>query len=149
MLQTYSLFETEEEISPASVESNQNFTVEEVLWTTISEKNNDLYKQIVYKVLRNSTHLISHIQRIYFTYNRGLSDPLYAALVDLLLALDGNGKQLSARMITITHSLLSEQQYQSLADYLTTQDATVLSANNYTILTKGLVTPSFLLVKET
>jgi hypothetical protein len=51
-------------------------------------------------------------------------------------------------MITITHSLLSEQQYQSLADYLTTQDANVLSANNYTILTKGLVTPSFLPVEE-
>ena len=148
MLQTYSLFETEKEISPASVESNQNFTVEEVLWTTISEKNNDLYKQIVYKVLRNSKHLISHIQRIYFTYNRGLNEPLYAALVDLLLALDGNGKQLSARMITITHSLLSEQQYQTLADYLTTQDTNLLSANSYTVLTKGLITPSFLLVEE-
>lgn len=148
MLQSYSLFEAENEISPASVESNQNFAVEQVLWTTIDKENNNLHKQLVYKILRNSKHLISHIQRIYYAYIQGLSEPLYAALVDLLLALDGNGKQLSARMISHSHSVLSEQQYQTLTDYLKTQNTTQLIANKFTVLTKGIIEPSFLLVEE-
>lgn len=149
MLQSYSLFEAESEISPASIESDQNFTVEEVLWTTVNEKNNDLYKQIVYKVLRKPKQLISHIQRIYFTYKQGLNDPIYAALVDLLLALDGNGKQLSARMISLTLPVLSDEQYWMLTDYLKTQNTSLLAGNKFTVLTKGLVEPSFLLVEKT
>ncbi len=139
MLQSYSLFETDDEISPASIESDHNFTVEGVLWATAEKKNNDLYSQIVFKVLRNPEYLISHIQRIYFTYSRGMKDPLYAALVDFLLVLDGGGKQLSTRMIAHTRSLLSEKQYKTLAYYLKTQNKNRLLENRFTVLTKGLV----------
>lgn len=149
MLQSFSLFETENEISPASIESDQNFMVEKVLWTTTTTKeNNDLYTQIVFKVLRNPKHLMSHIQRIYVTYTWKMNTPLYAALIDLLLVLDGKGKQLSNRMIFLTRSLLSDQQYQILTEYLKTQETSLLPENKFTVLTKGLVGSSVLLAEE-
>ncbi len=138
MLQSYSLFDAED-VAPASIESNQNFTVEEALWTTVSNRNNDLYKQIVYKVLRNPKHLISHIQRFYFTYGMKQKDPLYASLVDLLLTLGGNGKQLSNRLILSARSILTNQQYQNLMNYSKTQNIHLLLENNYTVLTQGLI----------
>ncbi|MEE9338479.1 MAG: hypothetical protein V3U87_10390 [Methylococcaceae bacterium] len=139
MLQSFSLFEADSEISPASIESDHKFTVEEVLWVTDKKKNSDLYTQIIFKILRNPQHLISHIQRIYFTYNLTMNDPLYAALVDLLVVLDGSGKQLSTRMITHTRPLLSEQQYETLTCFLETQNTNKLIENKFTVLTQGLV----------
>jgi len=148
MLQSYSLFEAEKELNPVSLESDHDFTVEEVLWTTMDGKNNDLYKQIVYKVIRNPKHLISHIQRIYFTYNQRLDEPLYAALVDLLLALDGKGKQLGKRMFSLTRSVLTDQQNKTLTNYLKNQNTSLLTANKFTVLTKGIVEPDFLLIDK-
>lgn len=148
MLQSFSLFEAENEISPASIESDQNFMVEKVLWTTTKKENNDLYSQIVFKVLRNPNHLMSHIQRIYVTYTWEMNIPLYAALIDLLLVLDGRGKQLSNRMIFLARSLLSDQQHHILTEYLKTQNTDLLPENKFTVLTKGLIGSSVLLVKE-
>ncbi|MCK5830965.1 MAG: hypothetical protein KAH20_11755 [Methylococcales bacterium] len=149
MLQSLPLFKAENEINSASIESNQKFLVKHVLWTTITAKeNNDQYTQIVFKVLRNPKHLMSHIQRVYFTYTWKMNSPLYAALIDLLLILDGNGKQLSNRMISLSHSLLSNQQHQTLTRYLQTQDLTLLPENKYTVLTKGLIGSSILLAKK-
>jgi hypothetical protein len=138
MLQSYSLFDAEN-VSPASIESSQKFIVEEALWTTVNKKNNDLYKQIVYKVSRNPKHLISHIQRFYFTYGMKQKDPLYASLADLLLTLGGNGKQLSNRLILSARSVLTDQQYQNLMSFSKTQNIHLLLENNYTVLTQGLI----------
>jgi hypothetical protein len=148
MLQSYSLFETDSEISPASIESDHKFTVEEVLWITDKKKKSDLYTQIIFKILRNPKHLISHIQRIYFTYNLSMNDPLYAALVDLLVVLDGSGKQLSTRMITHTRPLLSKQQYETLTCFLETQNTNKLIENKFTVLTQGLVGVSNLFMEQ-
>ena len=148
MLQSCSLFETDSEISPASIESDHKFTVEEILWITDQKKNSDLYTQIIFKILRNPKHLISHIQRIYFTYNMSMNDPLYAALVDLLLVLEGSGKQLSTRMVTHTRSLLSEQQYETLIGSLETQNTSQLIENKFTVLTQGLVGDSNLFIEQ-
>lgn len=139
MLQSFSLFEAENEISPASIESNLDFTVEKVLWTTTTKENNDLYNQIVYKVLRNPKLLVSHIQRIHVAYILGIPSPLYAALIDLLLILDGKGEPLCSRMIRLTSSLLSGQQQHTLTEYLKTKNISLLSENKYTVITKGLV----------
>ncbi len=148
MLQSYSLFETDSEISPASIESDHKFTVEEVLWITDKKKKSDLYTQIIFKILRNPKHLISHIQRIYFTYNLSMNDPLYAALVDLLVVLDGSGKHLSTRMVTHTRPLLSKQQYETLTCFLKTQNTSKLIENKFTVLTQGLVGVSNLFMEQ-
>ncbi len=148
MLQSYSLFETDSEISPASIESDHKFTVEEVLWITDKKKKCELYTQIIFKILRDPKHLISHIQRIFFTYNRSMNDPLYAALVDLLVVLDGSGKQLSTRMITHTRPLLSKQQYETLTCFLETQNTNKLIENKFTVLTQGLVGVSNLFMEQ-
>ncbi len=148
MLQSFSLFEDDSEISPASIESDHKFTVEEVLWITDKKKNSDLYSQIIFKVLRDPKYLISHVQRIYFTYNLSMNDLLYAALVDLLVVLDGGGKQLSARMITHTRSLLTEQQYETLTCFLKAQNTNKLIENKFTVLTQGLVGVSNLFIEQ-
>lgn len=148
MLQSYSLFEAENEISPAFIESDQKFMIEKVLWTTTKKENNDLYTQIVFKVLRNPKHLMSHVQRIYVTYTWKMNIPLYAALIDLLLVLDGKGQQLSNRMIFMTRSLLSDQQHHVLTEYLKTKNTSLLPENKFTVLTKGLVGSSVLLVDK-
>lgn len=145
MLQSFSLFETENNISPASIESNLDFSVEKVSWTTTKKENNDLYTQIVYKVLRNPKNLVSHIQRIYVTFILEMNAPLYAALTDLLLTLDGKGEELSSRMIRLTSSLLSDQQLLKLNEYLKIKNTLLLSENKYTVVSKGLVgTPTLL-----
>lgn len=150
MLQSYSLFTDECTSNHTSIESNQSFTVESILWSTIKKNNiDDLYEQIVFKVQRNPKNLMSHMQRIYATYNQKMVDPLYAALIDLLLALDGKGKGLASRMILCTKSMLLEQQYNVLDNYLKNQDSTLLSGNKFTVLTKGLIgTPILLSSKD-
>jgi hypothetical protein len=77
-----------------------------------------------------------------------MNDPLYAALVDLLVVLDGSGKQLSTRMITHTRPLLSKQQYETLTCFLETQNTNKLIENKFTVLTQGLVGVSNLFMEQ-
>jgi hypothetical protein len=145
MLKNHSLFKTEGGERPASIESDRDFTVVETLWTSSPQENNGaLYSQLVYKVQRDPKHLISHVQRIYYTYNHHMSDPLYAAFIDLLLVLDGGGKDLGMRLLSQTKSALSGQQYKIIAHYLQANRAalTLLTGNKYTVLTNGVVKPS-------
>lgn len=142
MLKSYSLFKTDGEISPASTESNHDLNVVETLWAhSAQEKSDTLYSQLVYKVQRDPKHLISHVQRIYYTYSHNMRDPLYAAFVDLFLALDGGGKDLSTRLLTQTLPVLSKQQSQIITTHLKTNSTAPLIGNKYTVLTNGVLKP--------
>ncbi len=61
-------------------------------------------------VSKNPNNLNLHIRRISFCYSLSLADPLYAAILDLLIILQGKGKALSDRMIKGSRKILSEQQ---------------------------------------
>ncbi len=139
MLLNCSLFvAAENETEFASVDSNDNFTVREVMWMPDKQSNNYLYQQLVFKVSRKPKLLISHLQRIYFTYNQGMSEQLYAALIDLLWVLDGKGRDLSRRMVSSSLSFLSEQQVKALDKCLKQQNSSLLTGNRYSVLAMGL-----------
>ncbi len=148
MAQNCLLLVTEKEGVSHSTSSGENFSVGEICWTTNKQTVEHLYQQIVYKVSTNPKQLISHIQRIYFTYRQGMVEPLYAALVDLFSVLDGRGKELSIRMVSSTHSLLSEHQGRDLASYLEHTKISLLAGNKFSVLTKGLVGSGILLTEK-
>jgi len=97
-------------------------------------------KNLVFLVAKKPKRLITHIQRIYHCYQANLQEPLFAALVDLLVVLNGRGKAISRRMIIGTKSKLSDDQYKKLQTFMTEDfDVALLSGNQYSVFTKGLV----------
>ena len=148
MVQSCSLFVTENEVAPVSMSSEENLSISEIYWTTDKQNDERLYQQTVYKVSTKPKSLISHLQRIYFTYSHDMAEQLYAALIDLFSILDGRGKELSARMLSSTRSLLSEEQLDLLVNYLRRPDKSLLHGNNFSVLTKGLVGTNILLTEQ-
>lgn len=148
MVQSCLLLVTEGEGVSDSNVPGENFSVGEVCWATDRQTVEHLYQQIVYKVLTKPKLLISHLQRIYFTHSQGLTEPLYAALVDLFSVLDGRGMALSRRMLSATHSLLTEQQARELANYLKHNNISLLTGNKFSVLTKGLVGTGVLITEK-
>ncbi len=148
MFSSYSLFVSENEIGSGFVESNNSFAVNETTWVVDQQTDDCLYQQIVYKVCRQPRGLISHLQRIYFSYQHGMVDQLYAALVDLLWVLEGKGIALSQRMVSATASLLSEQQSALLKNYLVKKDVSDLQGNHFSVFTPGIIGVVDILIEE-
>ncbi|PPD35103.1 MAG: hypothetical protein CTY19_03110 [Methylomonas sp.] len=92
---------------------------------------------LVLKVRRKPDDLMAHVRRIYFCYLHALSDPLYAALLDLLIVLDDKGHDLSRRLITGCRSQLGSEQL--LALNTTSHDVQQVQGNKYSLFTKGLI----------
>lgn len=102
--------------------------------------SNNLLKEFVLLITQKPKRLIAHIQRIYHCYQANLQEQLFAALVDLLVVLNGRGKAISRRMITGTKSKLSDEQYKKLQEYMTENlDVALLTGNEYSVFTKGLI----------
>lgn len=133
------MFITENKPVDAFVDSDNSFVVKAFVWTAEAQIDDLLYQQIVCKVLRKPTKLISHLQRIYLTYRLGMQEQLYAALVDLLWVLDGKGQLLSRRMVVATQPALSESQVKMLDTYLKKPARKLLSGNRFSICTAGLI----------
>ena len=148
MAQNCLLLVTEIEGASHPTISGENFSVVETYWATDKQSVEHLYQQIVYKVSTNPKQLISHIERIYFTYRQGMVEPLYAALIDLFSVLDGRGKELSKRMVSVAHSLLTEDKAKVLASYLADKNTSLLAGNKFSVLTKGLVGSGILLTEK-
>ncbi|MGZ0080124.1 FimV family protein [Methylomonas sp. ZR1] len=90
---------------------------------------------LVFKISRNPKDLLAHLRRIYFCYDRRLSEQLYAALLDLMIILDGKGTAISRRMIQASQSRLLVQQCQDLLK----TDGQTPPANRYSLFSKGLL----------
>lgn len=129
------------------MDTNEGFICEEICWTTDKKTDRRLYQQILFNVLTNPKQLNYHIQRIHLTYKLRMAEPLYAALVDLLLVLDGKGKELSKSMILSTRSLLEKRQFGLLVNVLKHQNTSLLTGNKFSVFTKGLVGSCELLTK--
>lgn len=147
MLQTDSLF-AENEVFSAYADSNVDFVVNEVSWLTDQHTDEYLYQQLTYKVISKPKVLISHIQRIYFTYSHKMIDQLFAALLDLLVVLEGRGSALSQRMIASTQSLLSDQQANELKAYLKNNNQFLLKGNKFSIFIKGFEGTNQVLIEQ-
>lgn len=136
-----SLFISNNEIDSDLVGSKINFIVNEIFWNTDHQKSDCLYRQLIYKILSLPRNLIFHLQRIYFTNINNRSEQIYAALVDLWSVLHGNikGKTLCSSVMTATSALLTEQQRNLLDIYLTEGNMPVLSANQFSISSTGVI----------
>ena len=148
MAQSCLLLVNEDEGYSRATVSGDSFAVGETYWSTDKLAAEHLYQQAVYKIITNPKQLISHLQRICFTYSQGMTEPLYAALVDLFLVLDGRGKELSNRLVSFTHPLLTKHQSEVLASYLEQGTVSLLAGNHFSVLTKGLVGSGILLAEK-
>lgn len=107
---------------------------------TDNKSSDNLLREFVLLVSRKPKRLIAHIQRIHHCYQTNLQEQLFAALVDLLVVLNGRGKAISWRMIIGTKSKLSNEQYKKLQKFMTEDsEVSLLAGNEYSVLTKGLI----------
>jgi len=110
------------------------------LWSTEDLLDNDFLEKRVFRLSRNPKCLITHVQRIYYCFHMQLDEQLNAALVDFLVILNRQGKEISWRMVTGAKSRLSSKQFAVLYDYLKDDHANInlLPGNQFSIFTKGL-----------
>jgi len=141
------MFISDNKLPPVFVDSDNNFIVNEIPWNSDKQSDDRLYQQIIFKLLRKPKKLISHLQRIHFVYELGMQDQLYAALVDLLWVLNGNGSALGRRMILSARSLLTEQQVEELKHYLTIENRALFLGNRFSVCTNGAISSREILFK--
>jgi len=98
--------------------------------------DNRMLDSLAFKVRRDPKNLLSHLRRIYFCYDKRLSEQLYAALLDFLIVLQGKGEAISRRMIFGCRHQLDEQKLFVLQTTLS-QDLEQHS-NLYCLFTTGL-----------
>lgn len=96
-----------------------------------------LLETLTFKVGKNPSDLLAHLRRIYCCYQNGFSQPLYAALLDLLIVLNGKGQQLSRRLIAGCASALEASLLNSLKRSVDTPKR--LLGNDYCLFTNGVV----------
>lgn len=96
-----------------------------------------LLANLTYKVSLRPKDLLAHLRRIYCCYQNSLSFPLYAALLDLLLVLNGKGQSLSLRLITGCGSRLEPRFLSALK--MAYRFPERLPNNNYSLFASGIV----------
>ncbi|MDP2177815.1 FimV family protein [Methylicorpusculum sp.] len=118
-----------------SLQMNNNFYLQEFL----SDK--DLLDLLVFQVAKHPERLLTHVQRIYYCFQNQLSEPLYAALVDLLVVLNGRGKALGLRMVMGAKSRINPNSLDLLIESINRpgEQHHLIPGNHYSILSKGLM----------
>lgn len=111
------------------------------LYQTEDVQHDNELERLVFLVTKKPKCLASHMQRIYYCFQKQLTEPLFAALVDFLIVLNRQGQAISWRVLVGTKSQLSAEQFQELKAYLKEADADVyqLQGNQYSVFSKGLV----------
>ncbi|MDD2759158.1 MAG: hypothetical protein PHH11_02570 [Methylomonas sp.] len=89
------------------------------------------------KVRKKPRDLMSHLCRIYFCYRNKSTEPLFAALLDLLIVLNGKGRALSARMIQGSRAELDFAQISELKRSIDYPHN--VRGNRYSLFTSGRV----------
>lgn len=92
---------------------------------------------LTFRVSRKPKDLLSHLRRIYFCYQQTLSEPLYAALLDFLIVLNGKGRTLSLRMISGCRSLLDVRQLAAVKRAIEHPEQE--AGNRYSLFTSGII----------
>ncbi len=111
--------------------------LEVALYANESQAVESILSSLSFKVSKKPKDLMAHLHRIYFCYSNQLVEPLYAAILDLLLILKGKGRKLSRRLIAGSRTLLDLAQISALdraVDYPNTLDG-----NRYSLFTQGIV----------
>lgn len=109
-----------------------------------------ILESILFNILKEPKNLQGHLQRIYFCYQHDLVDDLFAALVDFLIILEGQGSKISLRMINGAKQKLLPKEYAILKNALnlSIDEVKLLEGNPHSIFTQGLVGNNLLVTKE-
>jgi hypothetical protein len=107
-------------------------------------------ENLTFQILKQPTVLDTHIQRIVYCYQHHLNEPLYAALVDLLIVLSGKGTSLGLRMIKGAKSKLHPEQYAMLKGVFAMPPSEVkwLKGNLYSLFSRGVIGTPHVIFKE-
>lgn len=93
-----------------------------------------------YRVIRDPADLLSHMRRIILVGRMSDSDNLYAALIDLFIALGPKGESLRSRMLKQYRPALSSAQYATLLQYFKQGDVGEPNpASSASVLAKGII----------
>jgi hypothetical protein len=96
-----------------------------------------LLTNLTYKVSLKPKDLLTHLRRIYCCYQNRFTIPLYAALLDLLIVLNGKGQQLSLRLISGCSSRLEPRFFSALKTAYKFPER--LPSNSYSLFATGHV----------
>ncbi|MBS3963870.1 MAG: hypothetical protein KGZ80_05110 [Methylomonas sp.] len=89
------------EVSPAeNTEAKQAFWQDaELGLLQSSEQLAEVLAALTGKVARQPKDLVAHLRRVHFCFQHALADALYAALLDVVIVLDGKGQDLTRRLM--------------------------------------------------
>jgi len=110
---------------------------EPLLFADESQAINSNLRTLSSKVSRKPIDLMAHLHRIYFCYRNALIDPLYAALLDFLIILNGKGRKISSRLIHGSRSQLDPNQIALLKNALACTDRS--QGNRFSLFATGIV----------
>ncbi len=107
----------------------------------------DFWSLQSHRVSRTPRKLIFHIQRIYYCFKENLPDQLYAALLDLLIALQGKRDGLARRMFGGAEKKLHDKDRKILEKFFNHPeiDANSLPVNGFSVLASGIISSKTLL----
>ncbi|MFI3218751.1 MAG: hypothetical protein QX189_06470 [Methylococcales bacterium] len=113
-----------------------------ILWGSAEVlQPNESLEKLVFLIAKKPKQLTSHVQRISYCFQKNLNKQLFAAIVDFLIVLNRQGQPISWRVILGAKSRLTTEQFEELKVYLKGKhtDINLLSGNQYSIFSKGLV----------
>jgi hypothetical protein len=118
------------------------------LWSAQVMDYSDYLEKLVFRIARKPNRLVTHVQRILYCFHADLNEQLFAAIVDFLVILNRRGNAISQRMVIGSRSRLKPWQLRILKSYLLdpNYDANLLSGNQYSIFTKGMLGASNLIM---
>ena len=108
-----------------------------VFFTAHDDQRDRVLIRLCYKVLRKPWNLLAHLQRIFFCFQQADTEPLYAALLDLLIVLNHKGKPFSQRMIQGSRSKLDSSQLLSLKH--AEVEPLSVPGNRYSLFSQGMI----------
>jgi len=110
---------------------------EPLLFADESQSISSSLNTLSFRVLRKPRDLMAHLRRIYFCYQNALGDPLYAALLDFLIILNGKGRKISTRLVQGSHSHLNDSHVSAVKSAL--KAPRQVSGNRYSLFTTGVI----------
>lgn len=96
----------------------------------------EILSMLTGKTAAKPNDLITHLHRIYFCFEHGMADVLFAALLDLLIVLDGKGQNLARRILSGCRDRLNADDFAYLNRvWLRPYQAT---GNGHSLFTRGV-----------
>ncbi|VAW83243.1 hypothetical protein MNBD_GAMMA13-1953 [hydrothermal vent metagenome] len=132
------------------VEASFCIPVNNRLQLDVSSWHDKAADYLTFAVARFPHDLCSHVRRISLLQRHKNEAGLQGALIDLFIALQGKGRQLRERMLTVSKPVLREENYVFLSKFLDTGLSALdaLPSSRYSVLSKGVTGTSQLVQRS-